>query len=91
MLYITTELQAPGAALRLLDELESKIASLSDFPDRIALTEEEPWRSRGIHKMLVKNYLVYFWIDDVSQKVQVTAIIYAKRDQRQQLSQMVIE
>jgi len=86
--YIASELKAPKAALHLLDEFESATSSLSQFPQRVALTEEEPWRSSGIHKMPVKNFLVYFWIDEENSKVQVTALIYGKRDQIKQLSQM---
>lgn len=86
--YIAYNLQAPDTALRMLDTLEKEIASLSRFPNRIALTEEEPWHSYGIHKMSVKNYLIYFWIDEAVHKVQVTAVVYGKRDQMQQLSQM---
>lgn len=89
--YIAYELKAPKATLHLLDEIESATSSLSQFPVRVALTEEEPWRSLGIHKMPVKNFLVYFWIDEESNKVQVTAIIYARRDQIKQLSQMDME
>lgn len=85
--YIAYSLQAPETALRMLDTLEKEIASLSRFPNRIALTEEEPWRSYGIHKMPIKNYLIYFWIDEAAHKVQVIAVVYGKRDQMQQLSQ----
>ncbi len=38
--------------------------------------------------MPVKNYLVYFWIDEETRSVQVTAVVYGRRDQRRQLSQM---
>ena len=86
--YIVSELKAPRAALRLLGEMEGAISSLSQFPQRIALTEEEPWHSHGIHKMPVKNFLIYFWIDEETGKVQVTAVIYGRRDQMKQLSQM---
>lgn len=89
--YIASELRAPQAALRLLEEIEKAASSLSQFPQRISLTEEEPWRSLGIHKMPVKNFLVYFWIDEENSKVQVTAIIYGKRDQMKQLSQIDME
>ncbi|WP_042356936.1 type II toxin-antitoxin system RelE/ParE family toxin [Bacillus rubiinfantis] len=89
--YIASELKAPDAALRLLDALEDAISSLSDFPQRVALTEEEPWHSYGIRKMPVKNFLVYFWIDEDHLKVQVTAVVYGKRDQIRQLSQMDME
>jgi len=71
--------------------MESAISSLSQFPQRIALTEEEPWRSAGIHKMPVKNFFIYFWIDEENDKVQVTTDIYGKHDQVKQLSQMDME
>lgn len=89
--YIASELKAPKAALRLLDEMELSISSLSLMPHRVALTEEEPWNSYGIHKMSVKNFLIYFWIDEENGKVQVTAVIHVKRDQIKQLSQMEME
>ena len=55
---------------------------------RQARIEEEPWRSEGIRKIVVKNFLVYYWIDDKCNKVQVTAVIYSKRDQIEQLKNM---
>lgn len=46
---------------------------------------------KGIHRLPVKNFLVYFWIDENNMRVQITAIIYEKRDQLRQLSQMDME
>lgn len=86
--YIRDTLQSPLTATKMLNTLESAILSLSQFPKSIPLTEEEPWHSQGIHKMVVKNYLVYFWIDEETKTVQVTGIIYGRRDQRHQLSAM---
>lgn len=86
--YITNELKAPDLALHLLDALEDSFSSLIHFPQRVTLIEEEPWHTRGIHRLPVKNFLVYFWIDEDNLKVQITAIIYEKRDQLCQLSQM---
>ena len=57
----------------------------------IALTEEEPWHNYGIRKMPVKNFLVYFWLDEDHLIVQVTAVVYGKRDLIRQLSQMDME
>jgi len=89
--YIASELKAPKAALRLINEMERSISSLSQFPQRVALTEEEPWRTCGVRKMPVKNFLIYFWIDEESSKVQVTAVICGKREQLKQLSKMDME
>jgi toxin ParE1/3/4 len=89
--YIAHELKAPDAALHLLDALENSFVSLTHFPQRVALMDEEPWHTNGIHRLPVKNFLVYFWIDEDKMTVQITAIIYEKRDQLHQLSQMDME
>ena len=89
--YIARELKAPDAALHLLGTLEKAISSLSYFPQRVLLTDEEPWHSSGIHRLSAKNFLIYFWIDEENLKVQVIAVIYEKRDQIQQLFQVDLE
>jgi len=86
--YIRFTLQSPRTAMKMLDTLEAEIASLDHFPNRVPLTEEEPWHSQGIHKLPVKNYLVYFWVDEDAKKVQVIGVVYGRRDQRHQLSNM---
>ena len=86
--YISAVLQSPGNATHWLDTIKSEIASLSSMSARVPLTEEEPWRSQGAHKMVVKNFLVYFWIDPDNLCVWITAVIYGRRNQRQQLEQM---
>lgn len=58
---------------------------------RVALIAEEPWHTKGIHRLPVKNFLVYFWVDEDNMKVQITAVIYGKRDQIRQLSQIDME
>ena len=76
---------APEAADNLLDDLKASILKLSVLPKKHPLIEEEPWRSEGVRKTVVKNFLVYYWVDDEHKKVQVTAVIYKKRDQIKQL------
>lgn len=89
--YISYDLMAPDAAEHLLDKLQMEILRLSDFPKRNALIEEEPWRSEGVRKIIVKNFLVYYWVDDENRRVQVTAVIYNRRDQIRQLTNMDLE
>lgn len=86
--YISYDLMAPEAADNLLDDLKASILKLSVLPKKYPLIEEEPWRSEGVRKIVVKNFLVYYWIDEEYNKVQVTAVIYIKRDQIKQLKNM---
>ena len=78
---------------RILSWIKWKIVSmkLSNFPERFQLVAEEPWRTEGIRKMVVKNFLVYYWVDKINMKVQVTAVIYERRNQIEQLKKMHIE
>lgn len=86
--YISYDLMAPEAADNLLDDLKASILKLSVLPKKYPLIEEEPWRSEGVRKIVVKNFLVYYWIDEEYNKIQVTAVIYSKRDQIKQLKNM---
>lgn len=84
--YISNALRAPDTAKRWLTKTRKEMASLSYLPARFPLTDEEPWHSQGVHKMIVGNHFVYFWIDETKLTVWIVAVIYAKRDQREQLS-----
>lgn len=86
--YIRFTLQAPNTAIKMLDMLAEEILSLDQFPNRVPLTEEEPWHSQGVHKLPVKNFLVYFWVDEETKQVHVIGVIYGRRDQRHQLSNL---
>ena len=61
MSYITNELFASEAAQNLLDKFQKVISDLADMPKRHFLVDEEPWRSEGVRKIVVKNFLIYFW------------------------------
>jgi len=89
--YIATTFLEPGTAKKMVQLLRSEIQSLSDMPQRIKAIDEEPWGSYGFRKIRVKNYYVYFWIDEENKQVQIIAVIYVKRDQIRQLEKMVLE
>lgn len=79
--YISNVLLVPETARKWVDTLQCEIAKLESMPSRYSLAEEEPWRTKGIHKMPFKNFLVYYLIDNDKKAVWVTAVIYGRRDQ----------
>ena len=79
--YISKILLAPETARKWADTLQCEIGKLDSMPSRYPLAEEEPWHTKGIHKMPVKNFLVYYLIDEEIQTVWITAVIYGRRDQ----------
>ena len=40
----------------------NSIEELVEMPERYSLVDEEPWRTEGMKKIIVKNFLIYFWI-----------------------------
>ena len=84
--YIAGSLSAPQAALNLNKTFQQKIHSLSKMPKRFAVVDAPPWKEAGIRRFTVKNYYVYYLIDDVKMTVNVLAVIYTGRDQEKQFS-----
>ena len=89
--YISHSLQEPVIARRWSNHLEKEIRSLKQQPARYPLTPEEPWHSPGIRKMIVKNFFVYYLIDEAKEQVAVTAVVYGRRDQIAALLEMPLE
>ena len=89
--YIERELLSPIAAKNTIAAIKAEMLSLSDMPFRIRLTPEEPWKSQGIRRTKVKNYYIYFWIDEEQKKVQIIGVIYVRRDQSRQIELLDME
>ena len=75
--HIAVELHNPGAAEDMLDEFEREFLKLNVNPEKHPLVDEEPW-----------NYLAYFWIDTENAAVQLTGVVYERRDQKNFLGKM---
>ena len=79
--YIARTLQEPEIARHWVNRLEREISELRFLPLRYPSTEEEPWHTGGIRKMTVKNFLVYYRVEEESKTVSVLAVLYGRRDQ----------
>lgn len=86
--YISIELKASDAAKNMLKILKKKIFSLETMPQRIKCVSEKPWHDLAFRKVKVKNYYIYFWIDENKRTIQINAIIYIKRDKNNLLEQL---
>lgn len=79
--YISKVLLEPEIARRWSDRIKKEISSLDHMPLRYPLIDEEPWKAEGIHKMTVENFIVYYWVNEETTTVWVTAVVYGKRNQ----------
>ncbi|MBQ3265363.1 MAG: type II toxin-antitoxin system RelE/ParE family toxin [Ruminococcus sp.] len=85
--YIANTLNEPQAALKYIKSLRSRIEQLRTFPNATAPVTEEPWRSKGIRRILHKNFYVYYKTANEENRVYVLKVIYSRRDQLNALSE----
>ena len=86
--YIADVLLVPDTALFYIKAIRKEIATLSEMPGRIKPVDEEPWQSRGLRKIIAKNFYVYFLIDEPAKRVYILNVIYDQRDQLKQMAKM---
>lgn len=78
--YIAVALGEKEIAVNMIDTIEKSILSLDEMPRRYRLYNEEPWKSRGVHIMSAKKYLVFYVVDDKEKAVNIFRVIYGSRD-----------
>ena len=81
--YITFNLEAPQAALNLLNELEKSINDLKIFPLAHRLYRPLKPIPTEYRVISVKNYLVFYVV--IKNTIEIHRIIYKKRN----LSQLI--
>jgi plasmid stabilization system protein ParE len=71
---------SPSIARRYFDDIMVKSLSLSLMPHRCALVRDERLRSKGYRWVSVRNYTIFFVIDEVNNIVDIRAIMYSRRE-----------
>ena len=69
--YIAQELFVPDTARNQVNRIRKEIRSLDFMPSRYALVDWEPWKSMGMHKVPVDNFVVFYTVDSDSMTVTV--------------------
>ena len=83
--YIAERLAAPQAALELLENLDESIARLRDFPYACRVYPAVKPMEREYRMLTVKNCPVFYTVNESDQMVEISRVIYAKRDIDRQL------
>ena len=79
VLYIATELCAPEAAVSLLDEIDHAAQSLMEMPYRHALYPSLYALKNEVRFFPIKNYNVFYIVDEAQQTVEIRRILYQRR------------
>ena len=85
--YIAFSLLAPDTARSLTGSIMQDIRTLEDFPESNPLYKDEPWCSQGVRFLPVKNYLVFYTVNNETETVSIARILYGGRDISKQLEE----
>ncbi len=78
--YISAQLSAPITAIKMMDLIEETLMRLADMPQKFPTVADERLVLMGYRKLPVKNYIVFFTIDETLKVVNVERILYARRE-----------
>lgn len=85
--YIAFELLVPGTAESQMNRIRKAIRSLDFMPSRNPIVDWEPWKSMGMHKVPVDNFVVFYTVDSTALTVTIIRIVYGGRDIQRMASQ----
>ena len=89
--YITDVLLSRETAKNYIQALRKEIGSLAHMPARYKTLDDEPWHSKEIRRTIVKNFYVYYRIDENTKCVFILNVIYSRRDQLRILDQIQMD
>ena len=78
--YISHELCYPSAAEKLTEEMIKAAEGLTEFPYRNAVYITAKPLKREYRKLIVQNYIMFYWIDEKEKLITIVRVIYARRD-----------
>lgn len=81
----------PEIALAYIQAIHKAISKLGYSAVSVAIVRDEPWHSRGIRKIIAKNFYIYYRVDEHTKQVYILNIIYSKRDQLRALGKIEMD
>lgn len=78
--YISKELKNPIAAENLANEFIESAESLTDFPYSNPIYYPIRPLKKEYRKLLVKNFIMFYYVNEPKKIVTIARVIYAKRD-----------
>ena len=78
--YISRELCNPEAAWKLAEEMVEAADELRDFPYSNAVYVPIRQLRYEYRKLHVKNYIMFYRVDEAARKITIARVVYARRD-----------
>lgn len=78
--YIGVELDNPSAADRLAEDIAESVSAAAEQPYMYPLYIPIKPLKHEYRKIVVKNYDVFYWVDEPEKTITVARVVYAGRD-----------
>ena len=79
-IYIKDKLKEPIIAKKHAHIMKKEIKSLEYFPERYAIIDNKKIKELGIRKLIIKNYIAFYRINEDKKIVNVERILYGASD-----------
>jgi len=83
--YIGGVLNNTTAAERIIAEMVEKAEKLTDFPYINPIHIPVKPLEYEYRKLLVGNYIMFYWVDERAKVVTISRVIYGRRDYEREL------
>jgi len=78
--YIKNKLEAPMAADNLIREILEKLNKIKENPNIRSLVQDKYLASMGYRSIKVKNYIIFYIINNDNKTINVVRFLYNKRN-----------
>lgn len=78
--YLVSSLENPPAAAAFLDEVEDCYGHLESMPLMFEACRSPHLRARGYRKVLIKNYILVYTVDESNQTVDILRFFHGSQD-----------
>lgn len=78
--YIANELKEPEIAENYVNLIIEAIYSLEHVPARIPTVHDDMLAAEGVRGLRIRNYTVFFTINEAEQSVTVVRVMYMRRN-----------
>ena len=78
--YISNELKNPIAADKIANEFVNSAEALIDFPYSNPVYHPIRPLNKEYRKLLVKNFIIFYYVDETEKIITIARVVYAKRD-----------
>ena len=75
----------PLAAEKLAEEMIEAAERLTEFPHANPVHFTVKPLKQEYRKLIVDNYIIFYWIDEKEQQVTIARVLYARRDYEKML------